>query len=178
MTLEHLIHIADKHPFIPLLYLISIPFLTWMLSFFHKPRYVAKNSIKILYAVLIYAACIPGILALVLTLYSLFFIFQNLIKVNLMVYFMPIISMVATLVIIKKRVGDFQSIPGFKRLSGLMILIGGTFIILLIIQKTNIWIFFGGSILWIFIFGIGIFFLLKFGGSLFLNKRKKADHDG
>jgi len=54
-------------------------------------------------------------------------------------------------------------VPGFDRLSGLMVMIGCSFAIALVIQKTRIFIFFGGSIERLFGLAIGVFALLKWG---------------
>jgi len=52
----------------------------------------------------VYLVCIPGLLASVLTSYSLFFRHADLLNVNLAVYFLPIISMIVTLILIHKTV--------------------------------------------------------------------------
>ena len=81
----------------------------------------------------------------VLTAYALFFTKENLLDVSIVVYLLPIVSMVVTLVLIRKNV-SFEDVPGFERLSGLMVMIACSFAIALVIQKTRIWIVFGGSI--------------------------------
>jgi len=78
----------------------------------------------------------------VLTAYALFFTKENLLDVSIVVYLLPIISMVVTLVLIRKNV-SFEDVPGFERLSGLMVMIACSFAIALVIQKTRIWIIFG-----------------------------------
>ena len=80
-------------------------------------------------------ACLPG----VITAYTLFVSGENLLDANLLVYFLPIASMVATLVLIRKNV-SFDDVPGFDRLSGLMVMVGCSFVIALVIQKTRIWV--------------------------------------
>ena len=100
--------------------------------------------------------------ASVLTAYTLFISRENLLDVNPLVYFLPVVSMVVTLVFIRKNV-SFDEVPGFDRLSGLMVMVGCSFAVALAIQKTNIWIFFGGSIERLFILAAGVFALLKWG---------------
>jgi hypothetical protein len=66
--------------------------------------------------------------------------------------------MVVTLVLVGKNV-DFDDIPGFDRLSGLIAVIAVTFVFVLAIQKTRLWLFFGASI---FVLGALIVGLLAF----------------
>ncbi|MCB0346219.1 MAG: hypothetical protein KDD66_13965, partial [Bdellovibrionales bacterium] len=115
-----------------------------------------------LHSLLVYAACIPGILAAVLTAYSLFFLRANLLEANLLVYFLPIASMIATLCFLAKSM-SFDAIPGFDRLSGLMTVIAVTFILVLALERTRIWLFFGGSIAKLAALVAGLFLLLRWG---------------
>jgi hypothetical protein len=119
---------------------------------------------------LVYLVCVPGMFAAVITAYTLFFSGENLLDANLLVYFLPIASMVATLVLIRKNV-SFDEIPGFDHLSGLMVMVGCSFAIALAIQKTRIWVFFGGSIEKLFFLAAGIFALLKWGTYMLFRRR-------
>ena len=89
---------------------------------------------------------------------------------NPLVYFLPIVSMVATLVFIRKIV-SFDEIPGFDRLSGLMVMVGCSFAVALAVQKTNIWIFFGGSIERLLLLAAAVFALLKWGAYMVFRRR-------
>jgi hypothetical protein len=120
--------------------------------------------------VLVYAVCVPGMFAAVISGYALFFTRENLLDANLLVYFLPIISMVVTLIFIGKNV-SFEEVPGFDRLSGLMVMVGCSFAIALAIQKTKIWIFFGGSIEKLFLLAAGVFALLKWGTYTLFRRR-------
>ena len=105
-----------------------------------------------------------------MTAYSLFFTRSNLLDASLLIYFLPIVSMIVSLVFIRKNV-DFNSVPGFDRLSGLMAMLGCSFVIALAIQKTNIWIFFGGSIEILLVMAVAIFALLKWGVYMLFRSR-------
>jgi len=107
------------------------------------------------YGILVYLACIPGLFALTLCGYTFLFERQSLLNVNVLIYFLPVLSMALTLWIVSKR-ESMERIPGFQKLSGLMTIIISTFIIILLFQKTRIWVLFVGSIWWI----IGIFAIL------------------
>jgi hypothetical protein len=101
-------------------------------------------------------------LAAVLTGYSLFLTRDNVLDVNLLVYIAPIVAMVATLMIVRRNV-SFVLVPGFDRLSGLMTMIAMTFVIVLAVSKTRIFLFFGGSIGALVAMAAFVFALLKWG---------------
>ncbi|MDH3647637.1 MAG: hypothetical protein OER80_12780 [Gammaproteobacteria bacterium] len=161
MSVNDLIAAAAQHPLAILLALGPLPVLAWLVGRFSADE-GERSPWKYLYSVLVYAACIPGILAAVLTGYSLFFIRANLLQVNILIYGLPIVIMILTLVVIGRYV-DFARVPGFDRLSGLMLIIGISFAIALFIVKTRIWIFFGSSIATLFVIAILAFILLKWG---------------
>ncbi len=162
MTTRDLIHQADQHPIALAAALAAPPVVAWFAGQLHDRGHDGAGHWKYLYAVLVYLACVPGMFACVLTAYTLFFSRENLLDTSLLVYFLPIVSMIVTLVFIRKNV-SFDEVPGFDRLSGLMVMVGCSFAIALAIQKTRIWIFFGGSIERLFILAAGIFALLKWG---------------
>jgi len=111
---------------------------------------------KYIYSVLVYAAAIPGIFSLTISAYTFFFERTSFLKVNLYVYFIPIVAMFITFGIIRQKV-RLIDLPWFRRLSGLLLVLITTFVVMLIIQKTRIWFVFHGSI-----GTIGILFLILF----------------
>jgi hypothetical protein len=160
MTTRDLILQADQHPVALAGALAAPPLVAWVVGRLHNRGQGGAAPWKYLYAVLVYFACVPGMFSGVLTAYTLFFSRENLLDTNLLVYFLPMVSMIVTLVIIRQNVA-FDEVPGFDRLSGLMVMVGCSFAIALAIQKTKIWIFFGGSIERLFMLAAGIFGLLK-----------------
>jgi hypothetical protein len=170
MTTRELIHLAGQHwPALLGLFLVA-PAAAVLCSIFHGPGNGGNAPWKYLYSVLVYLACVPGTFAAVLTAYTLFFSKENLLDVNPLVYFFPIVSMIVTLVFIRKVVA-FDLIPGFERLSGLMVMIACSFAIALAVQKTRIFLFFGGSIIWLITLAAGVFALLKWGAYTLFGSR-------
>lgn len=162
MTIEDLINrigILDTR-IILLLFFLPVG-IAWVSGRLHGPYNGWRSPWKYIYAVLVYLVCIPGIFSAVITAYALFIVRQNLMQVNFVVYFIPIISMAATLMVIDKNV-PWNQVPGFDRLYALMILIAVSFMMALVILKTRIWIFFGGSV-WIFIIASVVCFLILKG---------------
>lgn len=123
-----------------------------------------KTPINYVYTILIYATCIPALLSLILILYNLFFLNSNLLKVNIIAYFLPIVSLFVLLFIIKKTV-SLNSIPGFKKISGLFMLIMITFIITYIMQRMFFGVFFIGSFKYLIALFLVLLILLKIGWS-------------
>lgn len=170
MTIQDLIQMAGRHALALLVFFILPPILAWLCGVIHGRGNGANSPWKYIYSVLVYAVCIPGMLSSVLTAYGLFFQKENLLNVNLVVYLLPIVSMIVTLIFIHKTV-NFENVPGFDRISGLMVMLGCSFLIALAIDKTRIWIFFGGSIAMLFALAAGIFALLKWGTYMLFRRR-------
>jgi hypothetical protein len=170
MTTRELIDQADQHPVALAAALAAPPLFSLVVGRLHGRGQGGAEPWNYAYAVLVYLACVPGMFASVLTAYTLFFSRENLLDTNLLVYFLPIVSMIVTLVLVRKSVA-FDEVPGFDRLSGLMVMVGCSFAIALAIQKTKIWILFGGSIERLFILAAGIFGLLKWGAYMLFRRR-------
>ena len=122
------------------------------------------------FATAVFLACIPGIFASVLTGYTLFFIHGNLLEVNLVIYLLPILSMIATLMI-TSRATNIERLPGFYRLRGLMSLLALTFILALLLIRFRVWLAFGGSFLSLALIMLGLFFGLRWSANRIFTRR-------
>ena len=87
-----------------------------------------------------------------------------------MVYLLPVVSMGVTLALLRQSV-DFDAVPGFHRLSGLMTLLGLSFVVALAISKTRLWILFGGSIFLLFALAAVAFVFMKWGTRALFRRR-------
>lgn len=162
MTARTLVELAATWP-LEVGAALAVPALLALLLGLLLPRGAGgKSPWKYLNAFLVYATCVPGMFAAVLTAYTLFFTGENLLDVNLAVYLGPIVAMGLTLWLISRQ-ASFDELPGFDRLSGLMVAIGVTFVLLLAVSRTRIWLFFGGSMTWLVAVAVGLFALLKWG---------------
>ena len=148
----------------------AIPVLSLCLRFIHGRNRGIHSPWKYLYAFFIYAGCLPGIFSAVLTAYSLLFLRANMLALDLLVYVLPILSMIATLLVVRKAV-DFRDIPGFNRLSGLMLMIGASFLIAFILDRFRIIVLFRGSLLSLLAIAGGAFVLLKIGGRMLFRRK-------
>ena len=176
MTSRELVNLAGQYPLALTAAFAVPPLAAWLMGLMHPRGQGGLAPWNYFSAVLVYVTCVPGMFAGVLTAYSLFFSRENLLDANLLVTFLPIASMVATLIFIRRDV-PFDQVPGFDRLSGLMAMVGCSFAIALAIQKTNIWIFFGGSIEKLFVLAAGIFALLKWGAYMLFRRADEPKHE-
>ena len=176
MTTRELIHLADQHPLVLASLFVLAPLAAWLCGWVHGPANGGNSPWKFCYSILVYLACVPGMFAGVLTAYALFFTRENLLDVSFLIYILPIVSMVVTLVLIRKNV-SFEAIPGFERLSGLMVMIACSFAIALAIEKTRIFLFFGGSIDRLILVALGVFALLKWGTYMLFRRRDEPKQE-
>lgn len=138
MSIEDLLQKLDAQSLPTIIFLCCIPLIALALNAIVNITNFNKG-LKYAYTSLIYLASIPGIIAVLLSVYALFFLKQNMMQVNVLVYFLPIICLVLTLYIIKRKI-DYKNIPGFEKLSSLFLFIAVSLILAYLIQKTNIYI--------------------------------------
>jgi hypothetical protein len=174
VTIRELILVADQHSIALAAVFAGLPVAAWLCRLMHGPKRGGSAPWKYLYSLLVYLACVPGVFAGVLTAYTLWFTRENLLDVSFIVYVVPILSMVVTLALIGRSV-EFDQVPGFDRLWGLMVMIGCSFGIALFIQKTSIWVVFGGSIGWLFLLALVVFVLLKWGAHMLFRRRDEPE---
>lgn len=160
-TLRHLIELISSHShWLPYGYGAPVV-LSLLLNMSLKLTQANRAPWTYIYSLLVYLVCLPGIFSITLVAYALFFTNENLLDANILVYFLPIVTMVLTLVIINKKI-SMNDLPGFERLSALMLLMGVTFLIILAIRKTHIGIFFwAGGLGTLFILGIMLYLILQ-----------------
>tara|TARA_R110000868_G_scaffold25085_1_gene97895 strand:- start:5599 stop:5961 length:363 start_codon:yes stop_codon:yes gene_type:complete len=116
---------------------------------------------------LVYAVCVPGILAFFLSLYTILFLRRSMLDVGIISYFVPIIAMVISLMILNKKI-KISKLPGFTRLSSLFIMIGISFIILFILQKTFFGVLIFGGFTQLLLTFIIIMIILKVAWTKFI----------
>lgn len=162
MTARELAFILDERPWLMAVYFLGVPSMAWIMTIVHGRNKGSESPWKYFHSILVYLACVPGVFSAVLTGYVIFFTKENLLDANLLIHVVPIVSMFITLAIIRKSV-SFEDIPGFDRLSGLMTMIAVTFILILGIYKTKIWLIFGGSVFVLAAIALGLFALMKWG---------------
>ena len=137
MTLGEFFELCGNNPGLLLGYFIGIPLIALLALVFAKDQ-GHLSPWKYLYAVLIYMVCIPGIFAVTLSVYLFLFERRSIMDTNMYTQVLPILSMIFTIILIKKSV-NLDLVPGFGKLSGLIMVIGVLMILMWIIDKTHIY---------------------------------------
>jgi hypothetical protein len=123
MTLRDIFQHINTNPFVLLWFLLSIPLLTFVVSIWQNPNTPPQLSAnRHFYTILAYLACIPGIFAITLNCYLFLFERQSIWDMNLITQLLPIVTMIGTLILIKKSI-PFEHVPAFGKLSGFMTLV-------------------------------------------------------
>ncbi len=174
MSIQDFIGLLERiHPLALLGAFVFPPVAAWLLSLLHGRGNGGRNPWRYIHSLFVYLVCIPGMFSGVLIAYGLFFLRQNLLQVNVFVYFVPILSMILTLAVVGRN-ASWDRLPGVDRLYALMVVLVITFSVTLAIQKTRIWIFFGGSVKILIIIAVVCFILLRL--SMRRLFRGKPDH--
>lgn len=138
MTLEELFQKIADNPSYVIFYFSIIPFAALLAGLLGK----GEGDIspwKYLYSVLIYLVSVPGIFSVSLSIYFFLFEKRPILQTDVFTQIVPIVSMVATLLIIRKNV-NLDYIPGFDKLSGLITMISATLAIMWFIDRTKLYV--------------------------------------
>lgn len=135
----------------------------------HHPR----GGIAVLWSAVVYAACVPGIFAVVALIYMAAFMRTNLMNIDLLAVFGPIASMIATLGLAGRKV-NIGDLPGVDRLGGMLMMLGATFMVVFLLERTRIVVLFHGSV-WTLLFLCAVLFIVfKVGMSRVFGRRDPA----
>ena len=147
------------------------PVLAGVIGLLHAPGGGGEGPWRYLYAVVVYLAAVPGMFSAVLVLYALLFTGESLLEVNLLVYFGPIAGMAATFALARRTV-DLDDVPGFGRLSGLLLMAAVSFSAVFLLTRLRVWVVFGANLLWFFLLALGVFLALKLGAARLFGRRQ------
>lgn len=161
MTIDDLIRAASQHAWIVLALFVAPPVLTASIGLVHRtPERGAATPYRHLYCGIIYAVTFPGMLAAALTGYGIFFLRADLRTVPLLLYFLPIVSMTVTWALMRRQV-DLDSVPGFQRLSALMLGMALCFGLAFAVNRMFFGVLFFGSLWGLFFVAIAIFVVFR-----------------
>ena len=158
MSVQAFYNFLSEHSLWVVIYFVAIFGLSILIS--HRQKKMPSSLNAKLLSLFIFMVSIPGILAAIVVFYSLFFVRVNLLDVDILVYFLPIVMMVLTLFFIAKKL-NLNELPGFNRLSGLMTLLTLIGFILLLLYKLRFIVGFFASIQSLLIFGVILYFLFR-----------------
>ena len=170
MTLHELIELEANNQWLFVGILGAFPVLTLILGLMAGKK-AATSPFKYLFSGLVYLCSIPGMLAMAACLHLFFIDDGDFMKVNLVVYFLPIVSMVVTLTLMNRFV-PLSKVPGFGRISGFLMVAGIVGLVLFFLQRTFIGVIFFGSI-WTLLGLFGVLVVIFTVGSQMLFGKKE-----
>lgn len=116
------------------------------------------------YSTLIYLVAVPGIFSITLNIYLFLFERRSVMDADVFTQILPIISMFATLMIIRRSV-NLEKIPGIGKLSGLIWMVGAVLLIMWFLEKTRIYVFSYMPVQYVFLILIGLIIVFRLGWS-------------
>lgn len=117
-----------------------------------------------LYATLIYLVCVPGIFAVTLNIYLFLFEKQSIFQANIYTQILPILSMVLTLFLIHNN-ADLDRIPGFGKLSGLVMMLVTILGLMWILDRTRLLMFSYLPFQYVLLIFVGVLLVFRLGWS-------------
>ena len=172
MSVNELLERLDDYTGWAVCFFAALPMLALMVSLLYK-RAAKSAFVESVFSAIIYLSAIPGVFAGILIFYLLFFTRTNLMNVDIVFSFLPVISMGLVFGIIGKN-ANFDDLPGFGRLTGLMLLIAIVSSVTLAIYKLRIFVGFFASIEALVGIAIAVFVLFKVGLARLSGKSKRG----
>ncbi len=136
MTLQEFFDSCAANPTYLLVYFLMIPFTALIAGWMGKDEGDEKPWL-FLYSALIFLVSIPGVFAITLNIYLFLFERKSVMDTNLVTQVLPILSMIATFMIIGRN-ADIKNIPGITKLSGLVTMLAAVMGFMWILDKTHI----------------------------------------
>jgi len=136
MTLAEFFEMVGRNPSIVLFYFLALPLTAFLAGVLGRGE-GHLSPWKYLYSTIIYLVSVPGIFAVTLNVYLHLFERRSIMDANLYTQVLPILLMLFTFWIVSKNV-KIDQIPGFHKLSGLVMIIVAVLMIMWILEKTHI----------------------------------------
>ncbi|TAK41946.1 MAG: hypothetical protein EPO28_07890 [Saprospiraceae bacterium] len=170
MTLQEFFDLLAANPFWILAFFILVPFTAWLAGNLGKGE-GHLTPWKYLYSTLVYLSCVPGIFAVTLSIYLFIFERRPILQTDIYTQILPVLSMVGTLLLIRRNV-DLKDVPGFEKISGLILVITATLALMWFIDRTHIWVISFLPFWQAVLIFIGLLLTVKWGwGKIFSNAK-------
>lgn len=164
MTIQDLINWISDHHYYILGYFIAIIVLAIIMSSILNQKNI--GTVKYILSALVYGVVIPGMLAVFLLLYNILFLNTSILQIGIVAYFLPILAMVLTIIILNRKV-KMSKLPGFNSLSSLFIMITIAFGVIFILQRTYFGVLILGSFTHILIVFVVLIVILRIAWARF-----------
>lgn len=161
MTLQQFFDYTLSNPMNVVFFFCLIPFAALLAGWMereegHLPPW------NYLYSTLVYLVAVPAILSVAYTIYRWLFERESIMNANLLLQILPVASMLLTFFIVKKNV-RIESLPGFDRLGGLVLIISGAMAIMWFMDKVRIVAFTYFPIHYLLIIFLVLLVVVRFG---------------
>ncbi|MFN0033930.1 MAG: hypothetical protein ACKVUS_02615 [Saprospiraceae bacterium] len=162
MTLRELFDYLSANPLVVAAYFLLL-LLTAILAGVMAKGEGHLSPWKYLYSVLVYLVCVPGIFAAALAVYL--FLFEpggSILNANLLTQVLPVVAMFITLNVVRRNV-PFGYIPGFGRLTDLIMTIVTVFVLMYLLNRLHLvaWVFL--PVQWLLLIVVGLLLVVRFG---------------
>lgn len=166
MTLGEFFTTVSEQPVYIIFFFVMVP-LTALLTGWLAKGEGEDSPWKYLYSAFLYLACVPGIFAISLQVYLFLFERRSVFDMNVLMEILPMISMFATILIVRKNV-NIDRIPGFDKLSGLVMMIVAALSIMWFVDRTRIYMISFLPIQTVLFIFIGLLLMIRIGWSRFI----------
>lgn len=136
MTLGEFFEATSANPKLVLYYSLAIPVIAGVISIVAGEE-GKLSPWKYFYSALIFLVSIPGIFAVFLNLYLFLFEKSSIMDTNIYTQILPVVIMFLTFFIIRIKT-SFSDIPGFEKISGLIMIISVIMLLMWIADRTHI----------------------------------------
>jgi hypothetical protein len=162
MTLRELFDYLSANPLSVAAYFMLL-LITAILAGFMGKGEGHLSPWKYLYSAIVYLVCVPGIFATALAVYL--FLFEqggSIFNVNLLTQVLPVAAMIVTLNVVRRNV-EFGYIPGFGRLTDLIMTIVTMFVLMYFLNRLHLvaWVYV--PVQWLILIVVGLLLVVRFG---------------
>lgn len=161
MTLQEFLGYLGAHPGAVAGYFASLPLFAWIIGAIDRDRGHAAPW-SYFYSGIIYLSSVPGIFALALNVYLFLFERRSVMDMDLIAQVLPILSMILCLAIIRRNV-DLAYVPGFEKLSGLLLILTAVIALMWLADRTQIIAFIRMRFEAVVLVFLAIFLLMRWG---------------
>lgn len=138
MTLRDFFSFVTANSELAVLCLLAVPVGAFLINLWSGDTAEQIFRWRYAYAALVYLACIPGVFALTLNIYLFLFERQSVWDTNLVTQALPLLTMGATLMLVRRKI-PFAYVPGFGRLSSFLTLIAAVMGVLWFVDRLRIY---------------------------------------
>ncbi len=163
MTLGELFHLLAANPILLVGYFLVIP-LTALLAGILGRQEGEEIPWNYLYSLLVYLAAVPGIFALVLSVYFWLFEKRSILETDVYIQVLPIVSMALTFWLIRWNV-PLEKVRGFGKLAGLLMMIFVVLLLMWLIDRTHIIAFTYLPFYWVILILVVLLVVFRLGWS-------------